>query len=265
MLPSDMHIDELGGVLFGNHPFSAGQISDWSGPRITNELILKVSGQTIITVDRSSAAETAGTVRFMPETPEHSQYICQTVEPGSYYYFKFKSKNAPREMRRIQVKNYQTLERLFVRMWQVWTMKKDGWYHAALSIAYEIFAVLEQQSYLPSGQAKVLLPAMNEIERHLVENIDVSHLHELCGVSYTYFKQLFIRRYGVPPQRYITKLRMSMACEQLTMGDQSITEIAQSLGYSNVHYFSRLFKKEHGCTAGEYRRSTRYGQGEYRK
>ena len=54
---------------------------------------------------------------------------------------------------------------------------------------------------------------IRHIDRHLTEDIDCSALHEMCGVSYTYFKELFIRKYGMPPKKYITALKMRIACE----------------------------------------------------
>lgn len=35
-------------------------------------------------------------------------------------------------------------------------------------------------------------------------------------------------------------------------GEKSMTEIALELGYDNFYYFSKLFRKEYGCTPGEF-------------
>lgn len=255
MLPEDMHISEIKYVIHKNNPYPEGVTKVWESVRHTCELIFLASGILQVTYNDKIFTETAGAVRFMPVSKSEDRYITKFLKPGSYYFFVFTTENAPDTLLHTQVRNCEELERLFKQMWRTWTMKSEGWYHRSMGFAYEILAELSKQSYLPTKQEKLLEPAMDEIEKNLTGDIDVSHLHELCGISYTYFKQLFTRRYGLPPMRYITKLRMNIACEQLAMGQLSVTEIAEELGYSSVHYFSRLFKKELGYTAEDYRRS----------
>lgn len=38
------------------------------------------------------------------------------------------------------------------------------------------------------------------------------------------------------------------------MGGDAIENVARSVGFSDVKYFSRVFKRYKGCTAGEYRK-----------
>jgi AraC-like DNA-binding protein len=49
-------------------------------------------------------------------------------------------------------------------------------------------------------------------------------------------------------------LRLTQAARLLTeRGSATISEIAYSVGYSNVSYFNRLFKEEYGCTPKDFR------------
>lgn len=262
MLPVYMSIDKINRVWFGNNTFPAGAVNKWKWDGDHCELILKISGESIITFDGETFTETAGTVRFLPGDGCSKEYITETVETGSYYYFCFKTENSPSSMLHVHIKNFETMELLFARLWRTWTMKAEGWYHRALGIAYEIFAELEHNTYLPSAKSDILAPAISEIEHNLSKKIDISSLHKKCGISYTYFKELFKQRFGLPPQKYYTKLRMNIACEQLKESQCPIGFIAENLGYSSVQYFSRQFKTEIGCTAEEYRRISQSGKGE---
>ncbi|MDE5668188.1 MAG: helix-turn-helix transcriptional regulator, partial [Duncaniella sp.] len=50
--------------------------------------------------------------------------------------------------------------------------------------------------------------------------------------------------------------RMQRACQLLSKdgcGDKNIAEIADMCGYSDVHYFQRVFKKKFGVNPAEYR------------
>ena len=49
---------------------------------------------------------------------------------------------------------------------------------------------------------------------------------------------------------YVMKKRMAQAEKLLRETDQSVKEIALFCGFSDVEYFSRCFKKEHGCPPG---------------
>lgn len=48
--------------------------------------------------------------------------------------------------------------------------------------------------------------------------------------------------------------KMEKVQKLLLTTDWSVTQIAQELGYTNMPYFSRVFKKETGCTPVEYRK-----------
>lgn len=79
-----------------------------------------------------------------------------------------------------------------------------------------------------------------------------SHVHmsprQLCRV--------IARFTGTSPAAYITRARLDRARGLLLKSSASIKEIAASLGYADVHYFTRLFSREFGCSPGAYRRRT---------
>jgi len=81
-------------------------------------------------------------------------------------------------------------------------------------------------------------------------------LKELAGKVYmseSRFSHVFKDVVGVPPRRYVIKARMEKAREMLLLSDQTVTEIALTLGYDNPAYFSRLFKKRWGASPAGYR------------
>ena len=82
---------------------------------------------------------------------------------------------------------------------------------------------------------------------------DYENLISLSGLSYSYFKKLFIDKYGCPPVKYITKLKINRACELLMTGKFSISEIANLCGFENVYYFSNVFKKHTGVSPKNYK------------
>ncbi len=55
-------------------------------------------------------------------------------------------------------------------------------------------------------------------------------------------------------QDYLTELRMAKAKELLTEKECSLAEVAEQVGYSDLKYFSRLFKKAAGINPSEYKK-----------
>ena len=74
--------------------------------------------------------------------------------------------------------------------------------------------------------------------------IDRSHL-------YTVFKQVL----GVSPKDYLTDFRIRKACTLLREPELSITAAANSVGFENNLYFSKVFRKRMGVTPSQYRRT----------
>ena len=63
----------------------------------------------------------------------------------------------------------------------------------------------------------------------------------------------FKKHTGITILEYRTAIRMRKAKEMLLNGEESISAIASSCGFDDYSYFSKLFKKEEGCTPSEFR------------
>ncbi len=100
---------------------------------------------------------------------------------------------------------------------------------------------------------QLLNDAANYILKHIDENIDVAETAETFGFSTTHFRKLFRESYGISPQTFHRQHRMRRSCELLSFTSLNISEIAHSLGFSNVHNFSRAFKKVHFISPTKYR------------
>jgi len=254
MLGENLTILKLLSVSHGVSQNPAGTRYNFSTQIGACELIFRKRGASLINWCGETFLEQGASIRFLPNTGCWTEYRVETVEPGEWYLFSFLAERAPDRLIHAPLENSETVEKLFSALWRMWSMRQDGYYHRCMGLCYEILAGLERPRYLTRDHAELLQPAMEEIEKNLFGTVDCTKLHTLCGVGYTHFKNLFIRKYGMPPKRYITRLKMQIACEQLQRRQMSIGQIADLLGYSSADYFSRLFHQETGCTAEEYRR-----------
>lgn len=97
----------------------------------------------------------------------------------------------------------------------------------------------------------------NEVMIHLETNfrqkITLDELSQQFHVSTSYLSRIFTRRMGMGIIDYTNHLRIEAACELLRTSDWAVTRIATEVGYEEVAYFFRRFRKEIGMSPQAYR------------
>ena len=81
----------------------------------------------------------------------------------------------------------------------------------------------------------------------------VQYCADALHLSYNYFSDLIRKETGVTASGHIRNKVLDIAKTQLVSTDKTISEIAYQLGFQYSQHFTRLFKKEVGCTPNEYR------------
>ncbi|MEM6274873.1 MAG: AraC family transcriptional regulator [Myxococcota bacterium] len=81
----------------------------------------------------------------------------------------------------------------------------------------------------------------------------VAELASLATMSRPAFAKSFVKFVGESPLAYVIRLRMERAGELLRQGDESVAEVAQSVGYASEFAFSRAFKRVVGVTPSFFR------------
>lgn len=89
------------------------------------------------------------------------------------------------------------------------------------------------------------------------KELSVAGLAEQFNMSASYLGSLFAQVTGVGLAEYIREKRLNFACEQLRTGKKSISDIAHESGFSNVNYFTKVFRKNLGIPPAEYRNKFR--------
>jgi two-component system response regulator YesN len=88
-------------------------------------------------------------------------------------------------------------------------------------------------------------------------NMTIETMAQAFGVTSSYLNVIFKKTFGITINKYLTQVRLSKAKEMLkeeVRHHYSIAQIAIAVGYYDPDYFSRIFRKEVGCTATEYRK-----------
>ena len=109
------------------------------------------------------------------------------------------------------------------------------------------------RQYVPKTQRTLIAPAVDVIDKQFTDNdLSVSYLSSLCGVSEVYFRRLFLHFFGVSPKEYMIKKRMDYARVLLRSGDFSVSETAALCGYAEPCHFSREFSRRVGVNPSQY-------------
>ncbi len=156
------------------------------------------------------------------------------------------------------IKNNAAIQNLFINIDKEWTYRKFAYKKKCMSILYEIITLLEVNEickYIDEDKMAMIRPAVEYIEKHYNDpRINVDILCSQANVSEAYFRKLFTAVYKMPPTRYIQTIRINKAKDLLNSNINSVGEIADLVGYSNIYYFSNAFKKETGFSPSEFAR-----------
>lgn len=95
------------------------------------------------------------------------------------------------------------------------------------------------------------------LDSNLGRLVSAKELSRVIFRSPDYCLKLFSREFGITPYAYQLDRKMQIARALLADTHISIGEIAVSLGYGDLHYFSNLFKQKCGCCPSEYRKKMR--------
>ena len=92
------------------------------------------------------------------------------------------------------------------------------------------------------------------VEANLAEDLRLSTIAGLIELSPYHFARAFKQSFGQSPHRYHVGRRIERAKALLAGQTQSITEIAQTIGFAETSSFSSAFRKLTGLSPREYRR-----------
>ena len=256
-----MHIDEriniskMFSVVYVEPPINGEKHTQFATNENSYELIYKVSGDTITSFNGKQLHNTPGTIEYLPKCSV-SDYYVDRIAPGDCIDIFFDTDCCmPSEAFVINATTNPNIHNLFFKIYHIWIEKKRGYYHKCMALFYEILFELDKPvgNYIPKDKYEKIAKGIEYLNTHyLDQNIDYFMPAHESGISYTYFKKLFVQKFEITPVQYITKLKIERACELLSTKLYSITEIAKICGFDTVYYFSSVFKKHMGTSPTKY-------------
>lgn len=121
-----------------------------------------------------------------------------------------------------------------------------------LSFVHEMLRQIRIR-HLQNNRLDIVTEAIHYMQAHYQEAITAERLANIYNCSTSYLARLFKNQLGVGPIEYLIHLRVHKAKQLLLKTDARLGEIANCVGYSDVYYFSRLFKKHTGYSPIQFR------------
>lgn len=212
------------------------------------QLIYKISGEVITNFNEKKVRITPGTAYIIPKS-DNAVYSIERTEVGDCIDIFFDTDyKLTDELMCLDFSSDSDMENLFRMIYRLWITKTDGYYCKALSIIYDILykMILKNKKYTPGYKYKKIEKGVLYIRNHLYDNsIDYYVPSKICGISYTYFKKIFIEKFGIPPVKYVNEMRLERSRELLLTNHYSVCEIAKICGFENTYYFSKKFKEKY--------------------
>lgn len=132
-------------------------------------------------------------------------------------------------------------------------------FQEVISLQLQQLFAMTARSCLEASQGNQ--SALREIEQAVQyfnecfsQPISIEDYAKQLHMSTCWFIRSFRRYMGQAPMQYITSIRINKAKDLLRSTNCSVQEISSLVGYENPLYFSRVFRKQAGCSPTEYRR-----------
>ncbi len=155
-----------------------------------------------------------------------------------------------------QVSNALTLQQKVETMYQQW-LKQDNLEHFHVKAlfyqcVYELLQQLSQQHVIVQ-QPDLVEQIQIYIEEYYSQPITRESLAQMLNYSVPYIAKQFKQKTGRSIIDYLIQIRIQKAQQLLIHTTSSLQEIASSVGYEDVSYFIRIFKKYSGQTPMQFK------------
>ncbi len=194
---------------------------------------------------------------------ENVSYYCMLIYPDFFSDVSFNS----RTMLENIIHDDKYIREIIFKMYTEYASGEQGSDMALKGCAYQLMTYLmrnytttqlsDRESYLNASMLKRTNTILDYISNHYQEKITTSELAKLCFISEGHLCRFLKNNLGKSATEYINEFRIEKAAVMLINTDESITNIAAEVGFEDMNYFSRTFKKIKKESPMDYRKNHR--------
>ena len=224
-------------------------------PRGKSGLMLLTGCSLVCTMDGEMLHAQKGDILYLPPHCEYtSEFFCVTDMPSDRLldlWLTAEGEELAFSERVIKVGEaaklseaeeiFESVHRLFASPTPDLCMAKSQVYRLLAHIGSA-----QKKGGLKSSRFSMIAKGIRYLEEDPLQEKSIEEIARMCAVSSGCFRRLFAEYAGVSPSVYRIRRKMEKAKLLLESGMVSVCEVAEKLGFSDVSYFSRLFKKYTG-------------------
>jgi len=247
------------------HP--TGYYFNWNSWRVLNEFQLNLitEGSGVLELDYDRFELKPGTVMLIRPGQRH-RYKPNSKTGWTENYIGFRGDLATHFVDQVFEKKSNPcvhcshpfeLMDSFQRIFGMIQQQSPSFQKIGAGLVIQLLGNIESQILQEQFRGKEVESLVNNAKQyiwdHVDEGVDFKGFAALHHVSYSYFRKIFKIYTGLAPHQYFLDSKILRAKELILTSDLPIKEISYRLGFSSIHYFSRIFKNKMGQSPREVR------------
>ena len=228
-------------------------------------LIIRKNGSAIYTLDKKSYESSSDTVLFIAKGTEYSLSI---EESGECTVIEFDISQAQKDelFPKGAIYQYMTLGdksifKIVKTLRQFYGLRGPAYYSKCFSELYSLItqiSTIHAFNYSLAGKYGIIHNSVKFIEENYFrQDLYTPMLAELSGIGETYYRNIFLAVFNMPPAHYIQLYRVEKSKELLLNTSATIEEIAVAVGFANSSYFCKVFKNITNMTPSDFAQNCR--------
>ena len=234
-----------------------------------NQLIYVREGKVKIKSSIYNGAMSEGELIVLSSVKE-SLSVVPITQPFSAYYIRFASasvsrvegcwnieETSPAGVNMMRVQTIPIIRHRFEQLHALWNQSSD-FDIPTFTEWLELWEMIKGGSVKEEQDIETKIQnIIKHMDLHFEEEFQVEDMARHSGVTPNIFYKRFKESTSLSPLQYVTRNRIEKARQLLVEEDVSIREIANAVGYPDMYYFSRTFKKMVGIPPTRYRQLLR--------
>jgi len=208
-------------------------------------IVLKAEGRTVYNIGSQKILSDSTHPVILPKG---CSYSWKCLEPGECLIIEFEAASSCEKIFSFEITESKEIKNLFEKIERRLSRKNNSYLLECKSLIYSIFTSLvksQDKKYTPKTKQQILNPALFYIANNYYDTkISNDYLAGLCGISTVYFRKLFQSLFNISPMKYLQNLRIEKAKNILLSDYESITQVAESVGFSSIYHFSKTFRQQ---------------------